>query len=447
MGEEGRGERETRRGGERRLTPLSPPSDPEPSTTTSSPPPPPSPSDPTDLGELTPYITGSATPPVRTLFLGAFGKRARATLAALAAAPHCGIAHLGRAGVVDVAGLSVAFLDGVFEPGARSSNDATDASTRRNYTRADAASLETALAASAGDIDIFLTCQWPAGLTAGLDATLRPPRGACPISRGAAPIAALADAVRPRYHVAGGGGGFYARPPYVNPDRGAGAVVTRFVGLGPVGGDTKWLHALALVPAARLSPSALAEAPADATQSPYSVAAAAEAAAADDAASAQPWRWTQPAAKRARSAPRGTPSHGRPGVVSAARKTVYVGNLSPDATEEEVEKLFSGAGRVVDIRRSAGPGGTGVARFAFVQFAETSAVPSAVALTGTKLGGREVVVQPSGGAGAGGSHPAPPPLHRPAPPPLPPPTAGSVCPTRRLTWTWWCLWERMSTWH
>lgn len=47
--------------------------------------------------------------------------------------------------------------------------------------------------------------------------------------------AEVALACRPRYHVATGKGTFWARPPYLNADLGAGAPVTRFVGLGKVG--------------------------------------------------------------------------------------------------------------------------------------------------------------------------------------------------------------------
>lgn len=75
-----------------------------------------------------------------------------------------------------------------------------------------------------------------------------------------AEIAALA---RPRYHFAGTKNTFYARPPYTNPDLGAGSHVTRFIGLAGVGNvaKQKWLHALGLLPAADMDVAALQQKP------------------------------------------------------------------------------------------------------------------------------------------------------------------------------------------
>lgn len=75
-----------------------------------------------------------------------------------------------------------------------------------------------------------------------------------------AEIAALA---RPRYHFAGTKNTFYARPPYTNPDLGAGSHVTRFIGLAGVGNvaKQKWLHALGLLPAADMDVAVLQQKP------------------------------------------------------------------------------------------------------------------------------------------------------------------------------------------
>lgn len=75
-----------------------------------------------------------------------------------------------------------------------------------------------------------------------------------------AEVAALA---RPRYHFAGTKNTFYARPPYTNPDLGAGTHVTRFIGLAAVGNVAKQksLHALGLVPAADMDVEALQQKP------------------------------------------------------------------------------------------------------------------------------------------------------------------------------------------
>jgi hypothetical protein len=63
----------------------------------------------------------------------------------------------------------------------------------------------------------------------------------------------------------------------MNKDMGAGALATRFVGLAPASNAAKHksMHALALVPAADMDPTALAQRPADATESPFDAAAAA----------------------------------------------------------------------------------------------------------------------------------------------------------------------------
>ena len=69
----------------------------------------------------------------------------------------------------------------------------------------------------------------------------------------------------------------------------------------------------------------------------------------------QDWRWQQD--KRQRGGGHAAPSPGRPGVVKDERRTVYVGNLPYRASEDDIEALFSTAGRVVDVRRGAGPDG------------------------------------------------------------------------------------------
>lgn len=76
-------------------------------------------------------------------------------------------------------------------------------------------------------------------------------------------MAELAALCRPRYHFAGSRNVFYARPPYMNPDLGAGAHATRFIGLASVGNMTKQksLHALGLVPAASMDIGTLQQKP------------------------------------------------------------------------------------------------------------------------------------------------------------------------------------------
>lgn len=57
----------------------------------------------------------------------------------------------------------------------------------------------------------------------------------------------------------------------MNSDRGAGAHATRFISLGAAGnaGKAKWMHALALDPAAGMSLKDLCTKPAQSTACPY----------------------------------------------------------------------------------------------------------------------------------------------------------------------------------
>ncbi|CAM6106973.1 unnamed protein product [Calypogeia fissa] len=117
---------------------------------------------------------------------------------------------------------------------------------------------------------IFLTNEWPEGVTLGVDLTSVPSN--IDKSTGTAIVAELAADLKPRYHIAGTEEVFYARDPYLNP----GAVhSTRFIGLGAVGNDRKqkFLHALSLAPAAALSSTDLAVRAPNLTVSPYELAA------------------------------------------------------------------------------------------------------------------------------------------------------------------------------
>lgn len=84
----------------------------------------------------------------------------------------------------------------------------------------------------------------------------------------------VAQAARPRYHIAASQTKFYQRTPYMNKDLGAGAHATRFISLAPVGNPekAKWLHALGVVPAAQMTTEALHARPAGCTESPYMMA-------------------------------------------------------------------------------------------------------------------------------------------------------------------------------
>ena len=196
-------------------------------------------------GELLPYITGDKQAPVPTYFIGGWGQGSRQALEALSGSSGANVHYLGRSGVAADGG-----------PGCR------------YHGEADVKLLQAALAAE-GDVDLLLTCDWPSRV---LDAL---PLGTLPqgmrTSTGVPTAAEAALAARPRYHVAGSRRTFYARAPYLNADLGAGAHVTRFVGLAEVGNPAKqkWLHALGLAPAVEMTPEQLQAVPEGSTASPY----------------------------------------------------------------------------------------------------------------------------------------------------------------------------------
>eukprot|EP00873_Tetraselmis_striata_P042256 jgi/Tetstr1/462520/TSEL_007509.t1 len=222
--------------------------------------------------ELLEFIAQNKQAPVPTYFIGSFGKSSDKAIKALSEA-DCGVHYLGRSGVTEVAGLTVAFLDGLFHPTEYAADTLDDdASSCRYFREMDIAKLKLA-ADGAGDIDVFLTCQWPAGLLAGVPPPLRPKgmEGGGNLKNSATLLNDTAALIRPRYHVASGEGIYYARPPYQNPDRGVGGHVTRFIGLAPVGNAAKEksLHALKLTPMARMDLGDVMAKPPDTTLCPY----------------------------------------------------------------------------------------------------------------------------------------------------------------------------------
>ncbi|KAK2987540.1 hypothetical protein RJ640_021594 [Escallonia rubra] len=83
-------------------------------------------------------------------------------------------------------------------------------------------------------------------------------------------ISELVAEIKPRYHVAGTKGIFYAREPYANVDA---VHVTRFLGLAPVGNTDKqkFIHAISPTPASTMSAAEIAVKPSNATSSPYTI--------------------------------------------------------------------------------------------------------------------------------------------------------------------------------
>eukprot|EP00884_Botryococcus_braunii_P002535 jgi/Botrbrau1/12282/Bobra.0323s0022.2 len=296
---------------------------------------------------------------------------------------------LGRAGITAVKGLSVAFLDGTYNPSLFKSSDSA---VSKSYTVADVAALEAALQSTSTDIDLFLTCEWPDGVTKHISKEALP-QALDP--SGSAIVADLVTKIRPRYHVAAGKPYFFARQPYLNADLGAGSHVTRFIGLAKVGNESKQksLHALALVPASQMDVKELQQKPADTTAIPFETTAGKKRHFPTDDSNlgVQDWRWEDK--KRRRQEPkRAAPSLGRKDVVPPDfKKRIFVNNLPFTATEEDVIAFFSQAGTVADYYRSNNSEGL-LHGYGYVQFETEEAAQRALGLSGQVMMGRELLV-------------------------------------------------------
>ncbi|XP_058073972.1 zinc finger CCCH domain-containing protein 64 [Magnolia sinica] len=227
------------------------------------------PDTPDRLDELSDYIEGRSPIPLPTYFIGDYGVGAAKVLSPASKHP----ANLGfktdglkicdnlywlkGSGKFSLFSLSIAYLSG------RKSSDGQPMGT---YTDDDIDALR-ALAEEPGVIDLFLTNEWPSEIlnrAADAPVGISNPSGSDPL------ISQLAAEVKPRYHVAGTKGVFYAREPYSND----GAVhVTRFVGLAPVGNKDKqkFIHAISPTPASTMSAAEICLKPSKTTLSPYTV--------------------------------------------------------------------------------------------------------------------------------------------------------------------------------
>ncbi len=78
--------------------------------------------------------------------------------------------------------------------------------------------------------------------------------------------------------------------------------------------------------------------------------------------------------------------------------TVFVGNLSPEITDERLREIFGQYGKVSSLRLISRRG------FAYIELEADAAESAVAALRGTQLDGRtlDVVVDSSGGGRPGG---------------------------------------------
>ncbi|KAL9149687.1 hypothetical protein ABFS82_12G122300 [Erythranthe guttata] len=222
------------------------------------------------LAELNDYIEGRSKIPIPTYFIGDYGVGAAKILSAVARdSANLGfkmdglkvcenLYWLRGSGQFLLHGLCVAYLSG------RQSSSGQQFGT---YSQDDVDSLR-AFSEEPGIVDLFLTNEWPSGVTKRAAASGIPSGMPDPII-GDATISELVAELKPRYHIAGTIGVYYDREPYVNDGA---SHVTRFIALAKVGNKEKqkFIHALSPNPASKMSVAEICAKPSNTTLSPYS---------------------------------------------------------------------------------------------------------------------------------------------------------------------------------
>ncbi|XP_078438786.1 cwfJ-like family protein / zinc finger (CCCH-type) family protein [Wolffia australiana] len=248
--------------------------------------------------EISDYLEGRSVIPIPTYFIGDYGAgAAKYLLATSQLHKNLGFISDGLkvcdnlywlrgSGVISFKDLRIAYLSG-----------------RSQYNDDDVGALRL-LAEEQQIFDIFLTNEWPRGITNRAD-TSTAPAGVSDPGFGNSVVSELASEIKPRYHFAGTNSIFYAREPFLND---IARHVTRFVGLAAVGNKNKqkFLHAISPTPAKNMSPADLNARPAGTTISPYLTYEGndhpnAAKRAADDELGQQSWRYDMPQ-KRQRQA-------------------------------------------------------------------------------------------------------------------------------------------------
>ncbi|XP_024017167.1 zinc finger CCCH domain-containing protein 64 [Morus notabilis] len=229
------------------------------------------PDSPDRLAEFADYLEGRSEIPLPTYFIGDYGIAAAKFLLAASKDPanqgfkmdglkiRENLFWLKGSGKFTLHGLCVAYLSG------RNSADGQQFGT---YSQDDVDALR-AIAEEPGLVDLFLTNEWPSGVTNRASTSGLPP-GVSESSSSDSTVAELVAEIKPRYHIAGTKGVFYDREPYSNVDA---VYVTRFLGLAPVGNKDKqkFIHAISPTPASMMSASDISAKPAGTTLSPYTV--------------------------------------------------------------------------------------------------------------------------------------------------------------------------------
>ncbi|CAJ2649880.1 unnamed protein product [Trifolium pratense] len=221
------------------------------------------------LDEFMAYIEGGSHIPLPTYFIGDYGVAApKILLAASKDSANRGFKMEGLkvcdnlfwlkgSGKFNLFGLSVTYLSG------RKSSNVQQFGT---YSEDDVDALR-AIAEEPGVVDLFLTNEWPSGVTNGAAAS-DIPAGFSDSTGSDSTISELVQEIKPRYHIAGSKGIHYAREPYSNVDA---VHITRFIGLASVGNrdKQKFIHAISPTPASTMSSTEIAMKTTNTTLSPY----------------------------------------------------------------------------------------------------------------------------------------------------------------------------------
>ncbi|XP_015571722.1 zinc finger CCCH domain-containing protein 64 isoform X2 [Ricinus communis] len=221
------------------------------------------------LEEFMDYIDGRSHIPLPTYFIGDYGVAAPKVLSA-ASKNHAKLGFkmdgfeisdnlfwLKGSGKFILHGLSIAYLSG------RQSADGQQYGT---YSQDDADALR-AMAEEPGVVDLFLTNEWPSGVTNRASIS-DIPTGISDSVGSDSTVSELVAEIKPRYHIAGTKGVFFAREPYSNSDA---VHVTRFLGLASVGNKDKqkFIHAISPTPGSTMTSAEISMKPSNTTLSPY----------------------------------------------------------------------------------------------------------------------------------------------------------------------------------
>jgi hypothetical protein len=336
--------------------------------------------------DIAKYITGEATAPVPTYFLGGEDRDGLLGVMSDQSELCTNITYLGKHGVATLHGLRIGFLSGLFADDDREDDSvkaANNAATKRKIIT------EFARTTSSPDfhgIDALFSNQWPRGITAATN-----PGPARSPSTPSGTVAVAAAMLRPRYHFAGSETMAWARTPYQSQSA---LHATRFVALGPVilEKGEKFLHALKLSPMAEMSAAELQAIPAACTRDPF----------ASISAGLLP-----PTASIKRPPPgvlSGGPENKRFAAGSGGGKDgaagdphrVYINNLSYQATEEQIQQFFGAIGPVLQVSIAKSQEDGRPRGFAHISFGSSEEANRAILeLNDAEFLGRKVGVRPA----------------------------------------------------